>query len=67
MRKEAKGREKGKIIRHVKIIYCIIYKQANAAKNLKSEAPKMLQDVFNRVNYIKTRSLKYRKIFKHFS
>lgn len=53
-RETGKEREgyKGKI-RHVKIIYCSCNRHGNAAKKLKSEVTKLVQDDFSVVNYIK--------------
>uniref|UniRef100_K7F2Y8 DUF4371 domain-containing protein n=1 Tax=Pelodiscus sinensis TaxID=13735 RepID=K7F2Y8_PELSI len=45
---------------HVKFIHCIIPRQAIAAKKLEPEVHKVLQDVIDVVNFIKTRPLNSR-------
>lgn len=45
---------------HVKFIHCIIHRQAIAAKKLEPEVHKVLQDVIDVVNFIKTRPLNSR-------
>ncbi|CAM5073328.1 unnamed protein product [Natator depressus] len=42
---------------HVKFIHCIIHRQATAVKKLEPEVHKVVQDVIDLVNFIKTRPL----------
>uniref|UniRef100_K7FR34 DUF4371 domain-containing protein n=1 Tax=Pelodiscus sinensis TaxID=13735 RepID=K7FR34_PELSI len=45
---------------HMKFIHCIIHRQAIAAKKMEPEVHKVLQDVIDVVNFIKTRPLNSR-------
>ncbi|CAM5121921.1 unnamed protein product [Eretmochelys imbricata] len=45
---------------HVKFIHCTMHRQAIAAKKLEPEVHKLLQDVIDVVNFIKTRPLNSR-------